>query len=446
MLKANRALPTSAGRSSPVERRAWVILLSAFAIFCTLASATAYAGYRWAVAPAPITVTAQIAAANTALVMRAGLTRAEELVDNTTLKVGDRAIVPEGPPGVAARLQTANGTVGLWPLTRMLVETGGRGLLRLKLEEGQALIELRPGPSLFIAAAPLAQEVELTAPGRYRIRWLSDKTTLTALAERKFVPGFEVATEAGLARIGDAAVEGGKRLLVAGETRPLPNRWLLLRDGDFRQFTDAEYLATLRPEPKARAADTWLLSRQALTEGANARSGLFYLREECDPPNTKPQACRKFVRLARFGGNTKDSIMAITQQIAADVTSYRSVTLEADIRIDFQSLSKGGAEGSECPLFARIDYTNNRAANQEAYFCYWAFDDGKTGNISTQPYIFSQQIPLNSWYRLKIDLRKQLPELRSIQQLHFYSNGHDYNASVGNISLWAEGLDTVAQR
>ncbi len=117
---------------------------------------------------------------------------------------------------------------------------------------------------------------------------------------------------------------------------------------------------------------------------------------------------------------------------------------KADVKIDYQSLSKGGADGSECPLFARVDYSSDVRTTGSLFFCFWAFDRGN-GNTSSQPYIISTQIPPNSWQHFTADLSALIPDLRTIEQVVFYSNGHDYDASVASVSLQAEGLAEARQ-
>jgi hypothetical protein len=130
--------------------------------------------------------------------------------------------------------------------------------------------------------------------------------------------------------------------------------------------------------------------------------------------------------------------------VSADVSAYRTVRLKADVKIDYQSLSKGGADGSECPLFARVDYASDVRTNGSLYFCFWAFDYG-SGNTSSSPWIISTQIPPKTWQHFTADLSALIPDLRTIEQVVFYSNGHDYDASVASISLQAEGLAEARQ-
>ena len=448
MLKADHRLPPAA--TEPFwrpERKAWAVILLAFALFCIFISTAMYTGYRVATAPQTRSVTAQVVQPDAAFLQRSGMLRSEILEDNSQLAVGDKIFTTSatGPAGVAARLRVGRANVALWPATTILVEQGSHGEARLRLEAGQALIDLpEEGESLFVTAAALPQEVELTAPGRYRVRELSDKSTITALAERHLVPGIEVAAGQGRARMGEHVVEAGSRLVTSGTARLEPNHWSLVRDGDFSAYTVDEYRATLYPAAEGSRSKTWIVTREAQSQGANAQSGFFYLRQDCNPSEPKREACHNYVRLARLGGNDKDSTTSIAQEIGADVAAYQRVVLEADVRIDYQSLSKGGADGSECPLFARVNYANAKGENHTQWFCFWAFDHG-TGETSAQPYIRSTRIAPKAWYHFKVDLRETNPDLRTIQQLIFYSNGHDYDARIADVSLWAEGLADTLQ-
>ncbi len=447
MLKADRIPPTTATPFWRPERKAWAILLAAFIIFCMLASTTGYAIYRAAADPRAPSITARVVHPDVSYLQRAGLRREEMLVDGSQLAVGDRVrISPMGPPGIATRLQIDDAVVALWPASALEVEQRDRGTLRLRLQSGQAVMELPSGArTLFVAADPLAQDLELAAPGRYRIRMLATEGMTTARSEHNLAPGVEVATDQGVARMGEVAVEPGNRLVGHGTWRKENNRWELVRDGDFQAFSADEYRATLQMQTDAKRSDTWIVTQQPQSEGALSRNGLFYLLEECGVQGRGPDECRNVVRLARLGGNEKDSITAVAQAVNADVAAYEQVILEADVRVDEQSLSKGGADGSECPLFVRIDYANATQTGLQQYFCFWAFDRG-SGEISSLPYIRSQWIAPKIWYHFQVDLHSQIPDLRAIEQVVFYSNGHDYDASVADVSLRAEGITTTRLR
>lgn len=442
MLEAKKVPPNTADSFWRPERKAWAVMLSAFAVFCLIGSFVLTSFYRFAFESKPWTLATQVVQPDAAALLRSGFTRAEMLVDGSNLHVGDEIRVSATMrAGIAVRLLTDGAVIGLWPATNVLVEQNAGGNLRLRVESGQAVIELpKEGRSLFVTGQHLAQEFELTAPGRYRIRELDDMSTITARAEYSAIPSIEVATDSGLARMGDVAIGPGRRVLGSASWQQLDNQWELVRDGSFQMFSEDDYRATLSKRTDIPKSDTWSVTQQAQSVGVDPKNGLFHLLKKCDEQNN----CRNIVRLARLGGNDKDSITAIKQDIDADVASYQSVRLDADVRIDQQSLSKGGADGSECPLFARVVYTNNSQTNLEQNFCFWAIDRG-SGAISNQPYILSQQIPPNTWYHFSTDLRTVIPDLRLVQRVVFYSNGHDYDASIADISMRASGLIPALQ-
>jgi hypothetical protein len=441
MLKANHVPPAATRQFWSPQRKAWAVLLSAFSIFCMLVSVTTYAGYRYATTPRVRTMTALVVQPNAAFLQRSGLVRTEMLERDTVVAIGDRITTsPTSPTGVVARLRIDDSSIALWPGTTMLVEQDESGAARPRLEEGQALIDLpRGGRSLFITGPSLPRQVELTAPGRYRVRRLSNNPPITAIAEQASGTGIEIAAESGTARMGETTIEAGFHLITSGAIRQEHNRWTLIRDGDFSAYDVEEYRATLQVQPNTPHSDTWSVSRQALAQGAQTQSGLFFLRRDCADQNTPEANCRNAARLARLGGNDKDSITGIAQQIAADVSSYRRVLLEADVRIDHQSLSKGGADGTECPLFAQVVYASATQTGLQQWFCFWAFDNG-SGAISDLPYITSQKIEPRTWYHFRSDLRARIQDLRVVEQLIFYANGHDYDVSIADVSLVAEGL------
>lgn len=435
MLNTDHVPPTTSFWNP--ERKAWTVMLLAFAIFCGMAWTTTKVLYRYAFLPEQRLVRATVVQPDDVFVQRADRVQSVRLGDGGQINMGDRITTSVSAwPGIVARLQFDQGTVALWPATNVRIETRDRESLRLLLEEGQVLIDLqRQDQPLYFTTKMLAQEIKLAAPGRYRLRLLSPSAKTTAAAERSLVPGVELVTDSGTASIGETSVAPGERLVMGNGNKIFTDGWDLLRDGNFDQFNSTEYLATLQPQADLKRANTWTITQQPQSTGAFWRNGLFYLMDDCV---TTPR-CRRYARLARLGGNEKGSITAIAQGVSADVSSYRTVTLQADVRIDYQSVSKGGAVGSECPLFARVDYASDVRTNGSLFFCFWAFDYGN-GNISSEPYIITTQIQPKTWQRFTADLNTLIPDLRTIEQVVFYSNGHDYDASVASISLQAEGL------
>ncbi len=150
------------------------------------------------------------------------------------------------------------------------------------------------------------------------------------------------------------------------------------------------------------------------------------------------------MRLVRRGGNTRGYVTEVKQQINADVTSYRWVRLQADIKIVYQSLSKAGESGTECPLMIEITYSNSQAANVHKDYCYWAFEHpNQNGVVANYPFIATAQIPQNSWHLIDIELKEDLGQLVKIESISFQANGHDHESHVRDVELFGEGLVKV---
>lgn len=431
-------------------RKAWAVLLTAFAIFCLLSATTVVAVGRWLrMAELPHLTTA-LAQPVTVLIQRAGMVMPVEMQPSDELRAGDQLIVNNAGPGVAATTQLVPGELAVWAKTSIeVLSFVPNETLRLGLVRGQALITLPSGGRAVEITAPKVS-VALTAPGLYRVRRLSAESLTTAASEYSSAPALEIAVEQGEALIGADHIGPGERRLVAAQTAALPNEWPLIRDSDFRAFSDTEYNNTqiVAELPGQRKADTWGVSL-APSAGPKWRTGQFHLEQDCQPATAAAvePPCRSVARFVRLGGNEQSSITAISQAVSADVVSYRQVLLNADVRIKSQSLSKGGVLGTECPVMIRVWYANTESTNLEVDFCFWAVDDpNQKGVISNNPWIKSTQINLQSWQHFSVDLKREIPNLMTIDKVQVDANGHDYETNVADVRLDGVGLADAPPR
>ena len=110
-----------------------------------------------------------------------------------------------------------------------------------------------------------------------------------------------------------------------------------------------------------------------VVQNENSVPGSFDLDQECPLGSRIDPNCRA-ANFVREGNNDLPSIIAITQNINADVVSYDKLQLTAWIRIMKQSLSKTGVAGTECPVLIRVFYTNAQSSDAKAEFCFWAYE------------------------------------------------------------------------
>lgn len=435
---------------SRYERLAWLIMLGGFVVFCAIVIGGSVYGYRWWTRPPLGAIQVQTDQELAVLVQRAGLVRLEVL-DDSKLNVGDRIeVINDAAPGPAATLRFGSATVQLWAGTKLQVGRLGeqwndpaRATARFKLLSGQMLVEIedddqRIEVDMDTGAAPIVVE-----RGRARVRIIEADSPTTAAAERTDLRSYEIAVERGRASFGSISVQSGMKLV---ETANKQSRglltWNLVRDGSFQQFVDDDFPGrdpNLAPSP-------WKRNVGQTVEGAKD-TGQARAVQDCADPIARLDCKQPYVRFVRMGGNDKGFSTAIEQSVNADVSSYRRVRLHANVKVVYQSLSKAGESGTECPLLVRVNYTNTQGDNLQKDFCYWAFEyPGQSGVVSSLPYIESRQIQPDTWHQIDIDLKQNLPNLVKIRDLSFQANGHDYESQVSEVQLVGEGLADLPAR
>jgi hypothetical protein len=446
MLKTERPATQTARATKRPERIAWLVLLSSFMLFCLISTAVGVSAYRWWMQPTVGVLTAEVDQPLAVQVQPAGLVQ-PIVLQSGQLNQGDRVIVrKEATPGPATTLRFDSATIALWPGSTMQIGRFGRQWndttdARFLLESGQMLVELSGDELRLEVETGLASTpVLLQSPGRYRIRILGNDTPTQAAAERVTQPTLEVAAERGSATVGKTAVTRGYRLLQSadGQQDLKLTSWELLRDGNFQELVNSVFGST----PIGQLP--WIYTVKPTAEGA-ADSGLVIPAQDCVDPLSRTGCQEPYVRLVRRGGNDKGFLTAIAQQVDADVASYQQLRLKADLKIVYQSLSKAGQSGTECPLLIRVVYTNHVAESLHKDFCYWAFDHAnQNGVVSNEPHIETSRLMPNTWHSIDIDLKQELAHLVKIQEISFQANGHDYESHVRDAQLVGAGLADLA--
>lgn len=445
-------------------RRAWSLIWLGFVLWCGLGSAAGYGVTRLVSSNRQTQLAIQVAQPETVWIQRSGMVARQQVQageESETLSTGDRLFVAENAaPGVAALVQLGPGEMGLWAKTTLLVEQRGSETQasRMSLVEGQLLIQLPRGAQPLVFQADSSHLITLSAPGRYRLRRLARDVLTTAAAEYGSAGALEVAvaegeavsemvTAAGIVVPGTVVrLPAGERMLLAMsddgtvKTNRFVTTWPLLRDGEFRDWSEEEYNNTQVTDRIPRA-DSWRVSLQMqAAPSRGAQNGQFHILEDCGDTVNQNRRCKRVAQFLRTGDNEQSSITKIEQQVNADVVTYKQVMLSADIRIRSHSLSKGGVLGTECPLMIRVFYANHERSGLESNYCFWAFDyPERKGAESASPWIRTYQVTPDVWRKFSVNL-KHIPNLLKIEAIEVHANGHDYETLVTDVQLDAIGL------
>jgi hypothetical protein len=153
------------------------------------------------------------------------------------------------------------------------------------------------------------------------------------------------------------------------------------------------------------------------------------------------------LRFHRVGIGHADA--AVRQVIDHDVTDYASLELFVTMRLVEQSLEVCGVQGSECPLFVRIEYVDvygTRQVWQQGFFAVGQFVAGSTPDVCqfcAAPHNSHLRAPLGQVYfyesgNLLELLAQQNIRPRIIESISLAAEGHTFDTHVVDIALIAE--------
>ncbi len=161
---------------------------------------------------------------------------------------------------------------------------------------------------------------------------------------------------------------------------------------------------------------------------------------------------RSTVRFVRGGGAQSHGETGCALTFGSggvDVTSYSAMFLRAVFRIDNQSLSLCGQQGSECPLMLRVDYIPVNGQPAESWYHGFYARQDPTYNYyparcDTCP-IEHEAVNAGTWFTYQSDnLLSLIPadlHPASILNIRFYASGHEYDVFVDDVAVYAGEVD-----
>lgn len=164
---------------------------------------------------------------------------------------------------------------------------------------------------------------------------------------------------------------------------------------------------------------------------------------------------REVLRLVRSDGATANGEVRCKQIYAEpgqDVQDFNYLELEATFLINFQSVSRCGVAGSECPLMLQIVYEDVNGINREWLQGFY-YNNGQQQDYPLRcttcvaGLAEHQQINEKAWYTYRsgnlFPTLAALGEPAYIRSVEFYASGHEFDTSVGEVALIAGIADAV---
>jgi hypothetical protein len=130
-----------------------------------------------------------------------------------------------------------------------------------------------------------------------------------------------------------------------------------------------------------------------------------------------------------------------------DVSGYNSVSIRATFRIESQTLSACGIDGSECPLMLRMDYIPAGGGDAVSWFHgFYAFVD--PNRLFPQSCLSCneqhERVTPDTWYTYEshnlFEIFAPEAQPKSILNLRFYASGHQYDVYVNEVMLLADDM------
>ncbi len=396
-------------RKNP-ERLAWIVLLTAFAVFCTIAVSL------------PLGVRAYVRGATSAQRTRltpiSGTIRVlEPGVEEPFAVTTSKDDIPEGAKIVADATSGAfltffeNSTLRLYENTQIVLRTTRAprfssstqpNTIEITLEGGRLTVGVAPAivrPVYFKLYTP--QTVITLGEGSYSIQVSNEET--------------QIVTRVGQATVSamgqTVTIEQRERTTVAtGQppVGPLPTVRNVIVNGDFQESLDIGWL------------------RYDYKDVAEEASGVIDIVVD---------NARRAVRFTRDGGNIYHGETGITQMVELDVRDFSYLEMRLDVRLLEQTLSGCGYRSTECPIIVRLDYKDVHNNDRHWYHGFYY------QNIDNLPVWEADLIPQNVWYPYESgNLMELLGDARPayLTSIRIYASGWDYQSMVTNVELLAE--------
>jgi hypothetical protein len=470
----------SSRRRARPETSAWLILVTFFLIFCALVASAGLAGWNYytgameRVAGGLVRVHVPAGVTHQARESAKKVTPDVLCADNpagivdrcVALNEGDRVeAVPDAGYGQVASIKLPDQTqvdmwahptgavltlqkyaVSRWSKNRQLVEFKQiAGYARYDIPSRDRSEYANVAYSVIISKTNLVS-LGLAPGGSYSVNVPHAEDERPVMLTHAGEPLLaEVAVRAGSVdvRTADGLVTAhpGEKIQVSEAgvaSAPLPARWELIRNGELADWADGA---------RTDASRTW--TRSFILTDKNAtdqeRNGIFKIDQRCAPDAPVNCTADEKVNIGQFsrqGGQTKSYAASIVQSLDQDVSEYPSLSLNAWVRVDKQSITKAGEQGTECPLTINLTYKQKSPDDNEQnrYFCIY-IDETEADLPKDQmgsEFIYTP-VHQGRWLPLKYELRNY-PSLKDsyyLQKITIYGNGHDYLSAITGISLIA---------
>lgn len=398
------------------ERRAWLILLGAFSLFCTLSLLIPASIYWYIVTVTDLLPSELTSVRGIVLMGEANGELTNSVIDGHTVPFDEDLAVATDNTSQAILTFSDDSSLTMYGDTRIVLH---RALTprfsSFSTRPAQILVEVQQGrvratasrkrDSLtFDITTPYA-DVELDQ-GSFSVE-VSEKGTqvVTRLGQADVISGNDVV----MLQDGQRAVAGPDVPL----SNPLPAAQNLLSDSTFGNSL----------------SDVWEPYHIKPIESVTTTVDVVTFLN------------RPVLNLQSEGEDNVHSEVGVIQQVNKDVRDFQSLRVFAEVRLIYQSLPAGGQLGSEFPIMLHVAYKDIDGNDRDWFHGFYYTPTPDNYILYDQPDNSSERIARFIWYPYEsVNLLTALGPAKPafIKSIRIYASGWIYDSMVANISLLAE--------
>ena len=448
----SKSKKTPPSKPSPVSRRrvspqllAWLVMLVSFGLFCLLlyvvvSTVTDYLSHS----VQNKTATVEVVQNDNVFVQHVGQPKETVVADSETLQEGDVIRTDKNSEAVVkffddSRVDLGSGTQIRIQESRVDIKNFRQSEKRLviKVFSGTARFTVSPfvpgkdfNKSTFEAIIPgdtdtdnQAEVFFNNADTRNYVDGIftlsvnnSPETGIKSLFSNKASRPVEARNATQTVSIGP-----GQRVAIAQGTIGVPglpadNQVNLIENGSFINGIDSWHLQAATGPTAGNIPGFIHFDSERINDGVQPRARVFRL----DP--------------AAKGTPYETSIV---QEVNRDVSDYEELWFSIKVKLVDQSLAGGGSQGSEYPVFVKINFVDQNNNTQELFHGFYS----KANDTSTQSQDQlgrSSKLPQDEWQEWRVNLMTGSNKPLRILKVVVGSAGHLYDSYFTDVSLIAQ--------
>ncbi|RME97363.1 MAG: hypothetical protein D6768_19840 [Chloroflexi bacterium] len=403
------------GRHNP-ERLAWIVLSSAFAVFCSMAVLIPLSIYGYMISatqplPAELTSVRGIVLMGDA---NAGLSTS--VTDGSTVTFSENYAAATDETSQAIITFADDSSLTLYGSTHISLQESEQPRFGISSNPSRVTVRLEQGRIRATAARSKTDLLfEIVTPhavvtldqGSYSIETDGENTQVTTRLGQADISSPQ----------GEMSLSQGQRIVLNADTplgRPLPAAQNLLSD------------STFTPESLNNSWESYAI---VPIESVTTTASVVLFQDQ------------PVLNLRSQGEDNVHSEVGVVQMVNKDVRDFQSLRVFAEVRLVEQSLPGGGQLGSEFPVMLHVAY-KDAAGNDRDWFHGFYFKPAPDNYILyDQPDNSSERIARGRWYPYEsVNLLTTLGPAKPVfvKSIRIYASGWIYDSMLANISLLAE--------